>query len=108
MTKVDPKVPFPVTDLISQSRLLLMRDKNLTATLLFGGEVLKKASWANKNETPKANYFAKEIGCPDMDMECMRSKSIKVFTAFSAISSFSFQYVLVHLVFQIALHIRSV
>ena len=42
MTKVDLKVPFPVTVLISQIRLLLMRDKNLTATLLFGGEVLKK------------------------------------------------------------------
>jgi len=29
----------------------------------------------------QANYFAKEIGCPDMDMECMRSKSIKEVTA---------------------------
>ena len=52
-----------------------------------------------ENETTKANYFAKEIGCPDMDMECMRSKSIKVFAVFSAISSFILQFALVHLVF---------
>ena len=26
------------------------------------------------------NYFAKELGCPDFDMECMRSKTVKEIT----------------------------
>ena len=43
------------------------------------GKPLSKVSLLQENQliTFAGNMFAKEIGCPDFDMKCMRSKSMK-------------------------------